>query len=134
MSSFKRQSDYEKRYQQPTGLCGNGAAFFSALLAALSFCTSFGSVAVMAEEAAPAAETVQPLTEEPAQAESSTVLGTPQTPAGEQTGSAAQTTAQSAATIPNTSDAFPLVPVLLLLAFSACGLTIAVVLSRKRKR
>ena len=52
----------------------------------------------------------------------------------EQTGSAAQTTAQSAAPIPNTSDAFPLVPVLLLLAFSACGLTIAVVLSRRRKR
>ena len=120
MSSFKRQSDYEKRYQQPTGLCGNGAAFFSALLAALSFCTSFGSVDVMAEETAPAAETVQPLTEEPAQAESSTVPGTPQTPAGEQTGSAAQTTAQSAAPIPNTSDTFPLVPVLLLLAFSAC--------------
>lgn len=134
MSSFKRQSDYEKRYQQPTGLCGNGAAFFSALLAALSFCTSFGSVAVMAEETAPAAETVQPLTEEPAQAESSTVPGTPQTPIGAQTGSAAQTTAQSAAPIPNTSDAFPLVPVLLLLAFSACGLTIAVVLSRRRKR
>ena len=88
----------------------------------------------MAEEAAPAAETVQPLTEEPAQAESSTVPATPQTPAREQTGSAAQTTAQSAATIPNTSDAFPLVPVLLLLAFSACGLTIAVVLSRRRKR
>lgn len=82
----------------------------------------------------PAAETVQPLTEEPAQAESSTVPGTPQTPAVEQTGSAAQTTAQSAAPIPNTSDAFPLVPVLLLLAFSACGLTIAVVLSRRRKR
>ena len=82
----------------------------------------------------PAAETVQPLTEEPAQAESSTVPGTPQTSAREQTGSAAQTTAQSAAPIPNTSDAFPLVPVLLLLAFSACGLTIAVVLSRRRKR
>ncbi len=37
-------------------------------------------------------------------------------------------------TYPETSDAFPLVPVLLLLAFSACGLTIAVVLSRRRKR
>lgn len=110
------------------GSVGMGLRFCSALLAALSFCTSFGSVAVMAEEAAPAAETVQPLTEEPAQAESSTVPATPQT------GSAAQTTAQSAAPIPNTSDAFPLVPVLLLLAFSACGLTIAVVLSRRRKR
>ena len=135
MSSFKRQSDYEKRYQQPTGLCGNGAAFFSALLAALSFlhqrwqCGRYGGGGCP-----PAAETVQPLTEEPAQAESSTVPATPQTPAVEQTGSAAQTTAQSAAPIPNTSDAFPLVPVLLLLAFSACGLTIAVVLSRRRKR
>ena len=116
------------------GSVGMGLRFCSALLAALSFCTSFGSVDVMAEETAPAAETVQPLTEEPAQAERSTVPGTPQTPAVEQTGSAAQTTAQSAAPIPNTSDAFPLVPVLLLLAFNACGLTIAVVLSRRRKR
>ena len=37
-------------------------------------------------------------------------------------------------THPDTSDTFPLVPVLLLLAFSACDLTIAVVLSRRRKR
>lgn len=50
------------------GSVGMGLRFCSALLAALSFCTSFGSVAVMAEETAPAAETVQPLTEEPAQA------------------------------------------------------------------
>lgn len=36
------------------GSVGMGLRFCSALLAALSFCTSFGSVAVMAEEAAPA--------------------------------------------------------------------------------
>lgn len=40
------------------GSVGMGLRFCSALLAALSFCTSFGSVAVMAEEAATAAETV----------------------------------------------------------------------------
>lgn len=50
MSSFKRQSDYEKRYQQPTGLCGNGAALLqrtaggAELLHQLWQCGRYGGV------------------------------------------------------------------------------------------